>query len=566
MTSKPVNQGSELPLTQASLLPTQEESDSSSPISQGPDADSVGLTIAEASRRMAEGELTSETLTRQYLERIAAIDAGGPMLKSVLELNPDALAIAAERDVERAAGTVRGPLHGVPVLVKDNIDTADTMHTTAGSLALMGSVPAQDATVVARLREAGAVILGKANLSEWANMRGFQSSSGWSGRGGSTKNPHCLVRNPSGSSSGSAAAVAADLATIALGTETNGSIISPASACGVVGFKPTVGLTSRAGVVPISHTQDSVGVMAKSVADVATTLSCLVGVDERDPATGGNASLVGTEFLATLDANALSGARLGVARNMAYTGYSHKADAVFDAALAVLRALGAEIVTDFEIPSGDEIMERPGAFERMVYEFKRDLNAYLTERGDSEFTTLADIIAFNSAHADEELRYFGQNVMEMSEATSDDDAAEMRALDERLQRLSRDEGIDAVLREHRLDALIAPSMPPAMMTDLANGEKFMGAASNLAAIAGYPIITVPAGLAHRMPVGISFTGTAWSDTSILSLAYAWEQATQMYRTPTFYAGDIVADPDTPRFELPVITGDPPGHAESGAGS
>ena len=550
MTSNAAPQGPEGLLTQSSFHLSQPAPDTSAIGAPGPHADIVGLTIAEAARQMEEGAITSAGLTQKYLDRIAALDASGPCLRSVLEINPDALTIAAAMDAERAAGNVRGPLHGVPVLVKDNIDTADAMHTTAGSLALLNSKPAQDATVVAQLRAAGAVIIGKANLSEWANMRAFQSSSGWSGRGGATRNPHCLIRNPSGSSSGSGAAVAADLATIALGTETNGSIICPASANGVVGFKPTVGLTSRAGVIPISHTQDAVGVMGKAVADVAVALSCLTGVDERDPATNASTSLIGADFLAHLDVNALKGARLGVPGNMGFTGYSHKADAVFAAALDVLRSLGAEIVTGFDIPSGDELGERPNAFDRMVYEFKRDLNAYLTERNDPEFTTLADIIAFNTDHAEVELRYFGQNVMEMSEATSDDDAAPMRELHERLQRLSRDEGIDAVFQEHNLDAIIAPSMPPAMVTDLANGEKFMGAASNLAAIAGYPIVTVPAGLAHGMPVGLSFIGTAWSDASILSLAYAWEQATRMYRNPTFYAGDIVADPHTPLFELP----------------
>ncbi len=552
MTPSHANQGSETPYTQTPLDLAQETAGSSDLRGHGPHENIVGLSVAEATRQMAEETLTSESLTRMYLDRINAIDAAGPRLKSVLEINPDALDIAATMDAERAAGHVRGPLHGVPVLVKDNVDTADSMHTTAGSLALMDSRPRQDATVVARLREAGAVIIGKANLSEWANMRGFQSSSGWSGRGGSTRNPHCLVRNPSGSSSGSAAAIAADLATIAIGTETNGSIISPASACGVVGFKPTVGLTSRAGVIPISHTQDSVGVMAKTVADIAATLSCLTGVDERDPATSASAAVVDTDYVAALDAGALRGARLGVPRNAGLIGYSHKADAVFAVALDVLRSLGAEIITDCNIPSADGLRESPGAFERMAYEFKRDVNAYLAERGDPDIATLADVIAFNNARADEELRYFGQDILEQAEATSDDDAEKMQQLHERLQRLSREEGIDFVLQEHNLDALIAPSMPPAGVTDLANGEKFLGGASNLPAIAGYPIVTVPAGQAHRMPVGISFIGTAWSDASLLGLAYAWEQATQMYREPTYYVGDIVADPETPAFDLPAF--------------
>lgn len=520
------------------------------PMATGPHPEIVGLSIWDATLRMEEGSLTAVELTRMYLDRIAALDADGPSLASVLEVNPDAIAIAEALDAERAAGAIRGPMHGIPVLVKDNIDTADEMHTTAGSLALMGSKPAHDATVVARLRAAGAIILGKTNLTEWANFRGHQSSSGWSARGGSAKNPHSLNRNPSGSSSGSAVAVAADLATIALGTETNGSIICPASVCGVVGFKPTVGLTSRAGVIPISHSQDCVGPMAKSVADVAIVMSVMAGTDNRDPATNHGEQLAGTDYYAALDVDSLKGARLGVPANFGFQGYSVKTDAIFNAALETFASLGAEIVTAIEIPTADQLNERPGAFDRMVYEFKRDLNAYLAERGDPDIRTLADVIEFNNAHAAEELRYFGQEILEKAEATSDDDAGTIRALDERLQRLSRAEGIDAVLSEHNLDALIAPSMAPASVTDLVNGEQFLGAASNLTAIAGYPIITVPAGRVHGLPVGISFMATAWSDARLLSLAYAWEHATQMYRVPTFAVTDLVRDPATPILELP----------------
>lgn len=518
----------------------------------------VGLSVADASAWMEDGSLTSVQLTQMYLDRIEALDANGPALNSVLEINPDALSIAEDLDAERAQGTVRGPLHGVPILLKDNIDTADSMHTTAGSLALMGSTPPQDATVAAQLREAGAVILGKTNLSEWANMRGFGSSSGWSARGGVTKNPYSLHRNPSGSSSGSAVAVAADLTTVAIGTETNGSIVSPSSICGIVGMKPTVGLTSRAGVIPISHSMDSIGPMAKTVADVAITLTALTGVDPRDEATASSESVVGTDFLAALDANALQGARLGVPTNFGFQGYSAKTDELFAGVLESLASLGAEIVTPTDIPTADELNESPGSWERMVYEFKRAMNTYLAERGDPDIQTLENLIAFNNANSAEELRYFGQNIFEMSEATSDDDAAEMEELSERLNRLSRDEGIDAVLAEHNLDALIAPTMAPAAMTDLANGEKFMGASSNLTAIAGYPIITVPAGLVHGLPVGLTFMGTAWSDARLLSLAYAWEQATQMYRIPTYAEVDVVTDPVTPVLELPPVAEAPEG--------
>ncbi len=365
----------------------------------GPHADIVSLSIADASSMMDDGSLTSVALTTMYMERIAALDASGPGVNSVLEVNPDALEIAAALDAERAAGTVRGPLHGVPILLKDNIDTADKLHTTAGSRALMDSTPPQDATVAKQLRDAGAVILGKTNLSEWANMRGFQSSSGWSGRGGFTGNPHSVVRTPSGSSSGSAAAVAADFCSVAIGTETNGSVVCPASVCGVVGLKPTVGLTSRAGVIPISHTQDSVGIFGRTVADVAVTLTAMTGVDDRDAATAASEPVVGTDYLAALDENALQGVRLGVPSNFGFAGYSNKADAVFAGVLASLASLGAEIVTGTDVPTADELNASPGAFDRMVYEFKRDLNAYLAERGDPDFATLADLIAFNTANA-----------------------------------------------------------------------------------------------------------------------------------------------------------------------
>ncbi len=509
------------------------------------------LTVEEAKAAMDAGRLTAVHLTQMYLDRIAALDHAGPNLRSVLEVNPDALAIAAERDVERANGIMRGPLHGIPVLIKDNIDTADSMHTTAGSLALMNSRPVQDATVAAQLRASGAVILGKTNLSEWANMRGRNSCSGWSGRGGFTKNPHCLVRNPSGSSSGSAVAVAADLAMVSLGTETSGSVVAPSSFCGVVGHKPTVGLTSRAGVIPISYTQDTVGVHGRCVADVATTLGTLTGLDPRDTATQASGGVVGTDFLAALDANALRGARLGVPTNFGFMGYSAKADEVFQGALVALAELGAEIVYGTDIPSADALNASPNAVDRMVYEFKRALNGYLAERNDPEFCTLADLIAFNDTHADEELAYFGQELFLASQATEDDEIG-MAALSERLNRLSREEGIDAVLREHELDALIAVTKSPAPVSDVINGEKYMGNASNLPAIAGYPIVTVPAGYVQGMPVGLSFIGTAWSDAKLLSLAYAWEHATRMYRSPRFVADDIATHLETLRIELPVL--------------
>lgn len=517
---------------------------------RGPHPELIGLSVEQAARMMQEWSLTSVDLTRKYLDRIAALDADGPRLGSVLEINPDALEIAASLDEERKQGHVRGPLHGIPVLVKDNFDTSDSMHTTAGSLALMDSRPTHDATCVTRLREAGAVILGKASMSEWANFRGQGSISGWSGRGGETKNPHSLLRNPSGSSSGSAVAVAADLAVVTVGTETDGSVVSPASVCGVVGIKPTVGLVSRAGVIPISHSQDTPGVFGKSVADVALALNAIFGPDPRDEATLASESVSGTDFRAILDASSLRGARLGVPTNFGFRGYSAKTDELFADVLKSLESLGAEIVTATDIPTADALNEKPGEFDRLAHDFRRDLNAYLAERNDPYIRSLADVIAFNNAHADEELRYFGQSILERAEATAADDPQVMQELSDRLFQLSREKGIDAVLIEHNLDALIAPTTGPAAMTDFANGGGGSGAASTLPAIAGYPIITVPAGLVHGLPVGLSFIGTAWSDAKLLDLAYAWEQATQMYRTPTYAAVDFATNPDVPRLDLP----------------
>lgn len=518
----------------------------------GPHQEIIGLSIQRAAQLMEEGTLTSAELTQMYLDRIKALDQNGPKLASVLEINPDALAIAGSMDAERADGIVRGPLHGIPVLVKDNIDTADEMHTTAGSLALMGSTPAQDATVVARLREAGAVILGKTNMCEWADFRDPASNSGWSARGGMTRNPYSLNRSPSGSSGGSAVAMAADLALMALGTDTLGSIVLPASVCGVVGIKPTVGLVSRAGVIPASLSQDSVGPIAKFVADVAIALTAMIGMDNRDVATEASGHMHGTDFLGALDPEALKGARLGVPTNFDFQGYSRKADTVFRGALETLESLGAEIVEPLEIPTADQLGEEPGLWARLLWEFRRDLNAYLEDRRDPNVRSMADVIAFDDEHSSEELRYFGQKWLQMAEETRDIDAAAMQRVSERLDRLSRDEGIDALLNEHNLDALIAPTMSPAAVIDLANGEDFSGAASDLSSIAGYPHVTVPAGRVHGLPVGISFIGTAWSDARLLSMAYAWEQATQVFRAPTYAADDIVTRQDTPLMELPSV--------------
>jgi amidase len=512
------------------------------------------MTVAEMRAAIDAGDLTSRDLVDMYIARIEALDQGGPSLKSVLQLNPDARAIAAERDEELAGGTSRGPLHGIPVLLKDNIDTADSLYTTAGSLALMGSTPAEDATVAAQLRDAGAVILGKTNLTEWANFRANQASSGWSGRGGQTLNPYALDRTPSGSSSGSAVAVAANLTAIALGTETNGSIVSPASVNGVVGIKPTVGLTSRAGVIPIAASQDSVGILSRTVEDAAIALGVLTGVDDRDPATSASEGQSHTDYTQFLDENGLQGVRLGVPRDANFTGYSPETDQIFEQTLDALRALGAEVVDPADIPTVEDLNATPGSFDRLKFEFKRDLNAYLEERQDPEIGSLADLIAFNEEHRDEEMVFFQQEVFEASEAFGEDDQAAYEELSERLTRQSGPEGIDAVLAEHDLDALIAPSFSPATMIDLVHGEQFLGASSGIAAMAGYPVISVPMGFAFGLPVGLTFMGTAYSEPTLLKLAHAFEQATLVRRPPTFRPNSVALNGSMLGIEGPTVPG------------
>ena len=435
------------------------------------------------------------------------------------------------RRPERKAGHVRGPLHGIPVLIKGNIDTADKMSSTAGSLALVGAAPAQDATVAKRLREAGAIILGKANLSEWANFRSTQSSSGWSGQGGQTRNPYVLDRNPCGSSSGSGAAVSAAFCAAALGTETDGSIVCPAHQNGVVGIKPTVGLTSRAGVVPIAHSQDTVGPHGKSVADAAAMLGALTGVDPRDPATAASAGNSFTDYTQFLNLNGLKGARIGVMR-AGVTGYSPETDAVYEDALDVLRAAGATLVDPADLATIDEINSGADELVVLIYEFKRDLNTYLATRTGIPVHTLADCIAFNNAHADQELKWFGQELFELAEsdpytaAQYNSSLAHERALGGSL-------GIDATLAGSNLDALVAPTGAPAWPTDLVNGDHFLGASSSPAAIAGYPIVNVPMGDSFGLPVGLSFFGTAWSEPDLIKLASGFEAAAKARKKPQF---------------------------------
>ncbi|MXZ37904.1 MAG: amidase [Holophagales bacterium] len=491
------------------------------------------VTIAELGRRMAEGERTSREITGLYLDRIEALDDQGPRLRSVIETNPDALEIAEELDRERAAGTVRGPLHGVPILLKDNIATADRTTTTAGSLALEGSIPPRDAFVTARLRQAGAVLLGKANLSEWANFRSQRSSSGWSARGGQCRNPYVLSRNPCGSSSGSGAATSANLCAAAVGTETDGSIICPSSANGLVGIKPTVGLVSRSGIVPISAVQDTAGPMARTVADAAALLSGMTGRDPLDEATAG--SPVPTDLgrhLEEAGAADLSGVRIGVGRQ--FFDRDSRVDAVMVEAIEALRSLGAEIVDPVEIAHRREVGRHE--YEAMLYEFKAGLNQYLAGLGDdAPARTLADVIAFNEAHAAEEMPYFGQEILIEAEAKGPlTEAAYLTARGE-ASRLSREEGLDAVLSELRLDAILGPSGGPAWVTDLVHGDTFSVGSSGSAAVAGYPNVTVPAGYVHGLPVGVSFFGAAWSEPTLIRIAWAFEQAAPHRRPPRFRA-------------------------------
>jgi amidase len=475
-------------------------------------------TAAELQDWMAGGRYTSRQLTDMYLRRIEEIDRSGPSLHAVIEVNPEAPSIADSLDAERKAKGPRGPLHGIPVLIKDNIDTADKMVTTAGSLALEGSRPSRDAALVTRLRDAGVVILGKTNLSEWANFRSTHSTSGWSGRGGQVKNPYALDRNPCGSSSGTGAAIAANLAAIGVGTETDGSIVCPSGANGLVGIKPTVGLVGGAGIIPISHSQDTAGPMARTVTDAALLLTAMSEPAKR------------AEYTSALRPDALKGARIGVARKQ-YFGYSETADALVNQAIADLRAAGATIVDPADIPTASKM----DACENdvLLYEFKADINRYLAARGpDSPVHSLADLIAFDEREKGREMPYFGQEQFIQAQKKGPLTSPAYTAARAKCRLLSRTQGIDFVLKQHRLDAIVAPTGSPAWTTDLVNGDHFTGASSTPAAVAGYPSVTVPAGQAFGLPVGISFIGTAWSERKLISLAYAYEQATPHRQPPT----------------------------------
>ena len=489
-------------------------------------------TVHDLQVGMRSGRWTAAYLVKKYLARIEEVDARGPRLNSVIELNPEASAIARDLDRERQARGPRGPLHGIPVLLKDNIDTHDRMATTAGSLALLGAKPLRDAFLVQRLRAAGAVIFGKTNLSEWANFRSERSTSGWSGRGGLTRNPYVLDRNPSSSSSGSAAAVGANLCAVAVGTETNGSILSPASYCGLVGVKPTVGLVSRAGIIPISHSQDTAGPMTRTVTDAALLLSALAGPDPRDSATAASTGHPVPDLAAGLSADGLRGARIGVARK--FFGITPDVDQVMETAIAAMRRAGAEIVDPADLPSHGQV--GGATYEVLLYEFKADLNLYLAGLGpDAPVHSLKELIAFNEREAAREMPFFGQEIFLKAEAKGPlTETAYLDAL-AKCRRLMREEGIDAVMNQHRLDALVAPTTGPAHVTDLVYGDRDTGGSTTPAAVAGYPSITVPAGFISGLPVGISFFGRAWSEPTLLKLAYAFEQATRVRRPPQFRA-------------------------------
>jgi amidase len=472
-------------------------------------------TVGDLQKRMTGGPLTAHALTERYLDRIAAIDKRGPALNSVIELNPDALSIAAALDAERKAKGPRGPLHGIPVLIKDNIDTADRMMTTAGSLALLGSVAAQDSVVAQRLRAAGAVILGKTNLSEWANFRSSHSTSGWSGRGGLTRNPYALDRNACGSSSGSGAAVSANLCALAIGTETDGSIVCPASTNGVVGIKPTLGLIPATGIIPIAHSQDTAGPLARTVTDAAILLGALTGAD----------------YTKSLDPNGLRGARIGVARDK-FFGFSEAADRVIEAAIAEMKRRGAEVVDPADIPTAGKFDDSESLV--LSYEFKNDLNLYLGALGPkAPMHSLADVIAFNDSHREREMPYFGQDLMIKAQSRGPLSSQEYLDALAKDHRMSRTEGIDAVMGKYHLDALVAPTGGPAWCTDLIDGDHDPGGSSTPAAVAGYPNINVPAGYVFGLPVGISFFGAANSEALLIKLAYAFEQATRHRKRPQF---------------------------------
>jgi amidase len=515
-------------LVQACSTPVEKKSGQEEPFKD--ESELKEITILQLQQDMQSGKYTSEKLVSLYLERIQKLDKNGPKLNSVIELNPDALLLARELDKERKSGKVRSSLHGIPVLIKDNIDTADKMATSAGSLALAESHAQQDAFIVKRLRDAGAVILGKTNLSEWANFRSNRSSSGWSGRGGQTLNPYELDRNPCGSSSGSGVAVSANLCVAAIGTETDGSIVCPSSTNGIVGIKPTVGLISRSGIIPISHSQDTAGPMARTVSDAAVMLGLLTGLDSGDKATAAAQDKQSEDYSKFLDADGLKGTRIGVARN--FFGFNDMVDLLMEEAIKAMREKGAEIIDPANIETEKEIGDIE--FDVLLFEFKADLNRYLSNLPASVASrSLTDLISFNEANKDKEMPWFGQELFTMADKKGPlTDIVYLKEIAD-LKRLAGKEGIDATLQKNKLDAIIAPTGGPSWNTDWVNGDHFSGGSSAPAACAGYPAITVPAGFIFGLPVGITFMGTAWSEPALIKIAYAFEQATKHRKAPEY---------------------------------
>jgi len=489
------------------------------------------ITIDSLQKAFADGRYSSRSVTDKYLARIQEIDKAGPTLNSVIEVNPDAIKIAEELDAERKSKGARGPLHGVPVLIKDNIDTGDRMNTTAGSLALLGSQAPRDAFVASQLRKAGAVLLGKTNLSEWANIRSGHSTSGWSGRGGLTRNPYALDRNPCGSSSGTGAGVSANLCVAGVGTETDGSVVCPASANGLVGLKPTVGLVSRSGIIPISHSQDTSGPMARTVRDAAILLGAMAGADQEDSATAGSQGKSFPDYTKFLDPAGLKGARLGVARK--YFGFNDAVDQLMDTLIGEMKRAGAEIIDPADIPTFGKFDD--SEMTVFYYELKADLAAYFARRGNTQVKSLKDVIEFNERNRAREMPYFGQDIFIKSEQKGGLDSKEYVDALALNQRLTRAEGIDFIMDKFKLDALVAPTGGPAWLTDLINGDHSAGGSSNAAAVAGYPNINVTAGNLWGLPVGISFFGRAWSEPTLLKIGYSFEQLTQARRKPRFFA-------------------------------